>query len=466
MPIYSSDTTWTKNSVITLSEDVQVEYEKTLTIEEGVVVNGNGFVIQVYGTLAADGLASYSTQFNDTAFKFGSNHQTPGIINLTNVKLNGGSFLAPTGNGSYGSFSVTDSFFDSVTGFYIWYPAEESSFTKNIFLDSAGLSIGTRVDVTIENNLFIGNVGPAVENWAAYDSASVKVFRNSFLSSDYYALALREGYSSSAIDATDNYFGTVVDSEIQELVFDRLDTLGNNSVINGSFLASPHPDTPAFDNEPPKIAITSSSDSLGGDEIAIITFTFSEAVKNFEIGDILITNGGLDSFSGDGAVYTARLVPEANTQLTITISVDSGKFSDSSGNFNNDGSDENNKIAINIDNVQPATYTSLILVDAGVVSDDPLWIKNAVEGITIINNVEIEHTVTVGGQTYQYSEIEALISVVTRDNQFTEEFQYEIRDLVPNFSSVTYEEVAILVGTKNIDSVLLHIAGSDGNYVG
>ena len=101
-----------------------------------------------------------------------------------------------------------------------------------------------------------------------------------------------------------------------------------------------------------------------------------------------------------------------------------------------------------------------------MVSDDPLWIKNAVEDITIINNVEIEHTVIVDGQTYQYSEIEALISVVTRDNQFTEEFQNEIRDLVPNFSSVTYDEVASLVGTKNIDSVLLHVAGSDGNYVG
>jgi hypothetical protein len=465
MPIFSSDTTWTKNSVITLSEDVQVEHGKTLIIEEGVTINGNGFAIQVFGTLTADGLASYSILFNDTAFKFGSNNQTPGIINLANVKLNAGSFLAPSG-GSYGSFQVSDSFFDSVTGFYIWYPVEESSFTKTIFLDSAGLSIGTRVDVTIENNLFLGNVGSAVKNWASYDNASVSVSNNSFLSSDYYALALGKGYSSTAIDATDNYFNTVVDSEIQELIFDRLDTLENASVISGSFLASPHPDTPTFDNEPPKIAITSSSNSLGGGEVATITFTFSEAVNDFEISDILITNGVLDSFSGSGTVYTARFVPEANTQLTTTISVDSGKFSDLSGNFNNDGSDENNKIAINIDNVEPATYTSLILVDAGVVSDDPLWIKNAVEDITIINNVETEHTVTVAGQTYQYSEIEALISVVTRDNQFTEEFQYEIRDLAPNFSSVTYDEVVILVGTKNIDSVLLHVAGSDGNYIG
>ena len=465
MPIISSDTTWTTNSTITLSEDVQVEHGKTLIIEEGVTINGNGFAIQVYGTLTADGLSSYSIQFNDTAFKFGSNIQTPGVINLSNVSLNGGSFLDPTGNASYGSFSVADSFFDSVIGFYIWYPVEESSFTRNIFLNSSGLSIGTRVDITIENNLFLGNIGSAVENWASYDSASVRVSNNSFLSSDYYALALGKGYSSSAIDATDNYFNTVVDSEIQELIFDRLDTLENASVISGSFLASPHPDTPTYDNEPPKIAITSSSNSLGEGEIATITFTFSESVNDFEISDILITNGVLDSFTGSDTVYTARFVPEANTQLTTTISVDSGKFSDLSGNFNDDGPDENNKLSINIDNVKPATYSSLILVDAGVVSNDPIWIKNAVEDITIVNNVETEHTITVDGQTYQYSDIESLISVVTRDNQFTEEFQDEIRDLAPSFSSVSYDEVVTLVGTKNIDSVLLHIAGSDGFYV-
>jgi hypothetical protein len=466
MPIISSDTTWSKNSVITLSEDVQVAYGKTLKIEEGVVVNGNGFAIQVYGTLTADGLSSYSVQFNDTAFEFGSNSQTPGVINLSNVSLNTGSFLAATGNASYGSFSVADSFFDSVTGFYIWYPEEESSFTRNIFLNSSGLSIGTRVDITIENNLFLGNIGSAVENWASYDNASVRVSNNSFLSSDYYALAFRKGYSSSAIDAADNYFNTTVESAIQELIFDRLDTLENASVISGSFLASPHPDTPTFDNEPPKIAITSSSNSLGGGEVAKITFTFSESVNDFEISDILITNGVLDSFSGSDTVYTARFVPEANTQLTTTISVDSGKFSDLSGNFNDDGADENNKLAINIDNVEPATYTSLILVDAGVVSNDPIWIKNAVEDITIVNNVETEHTITVDGQTYQYSDIESLISVVTRDNQFTEEFQDEIRDLAPSFSSVTYDEVVTLVGIENTDSVLLHIAGSDGLYVG
>ena len=77
-----------------------------------------------------------------------------------------------------------------------------------------------RVNVTIENNLFSGNVGPAVENWASYDGASVRVSKNSFLSSDYYALSLRAGYTSSALDALEGvgpkrkkllirYFGSV-----------------------------------------------------------------------------------------------------------------------------------------------------------------------------------------------------------------------------------------------------------------
>ena len=55
-----------------------------------------------------------------------------------------------------------------------------------------------------------------------------------------------------------------------------------------------------------------------------------------------------------------------------------------------------------------------------------------------------------------------LISVVTLDNNFTEEFQEEIRDLVPSLSEIMYDEVVTLVGIKNIDSTLLYVAGSDG----
>ena len=47
----------------------------------------------------------------------------------------------------------------------------------------------------------------------------------------------------------------------------------------------------------------------------------------------------------------------------------------------------------------------------------------------------------------------------------TREFQNGIRDLAPTFSSVTYAEVVNLVGVRNIDSILLHMAGSDGFFV-
>ena len=59
----------------------------------------------------------------------------------------------------------------------------------------------------------------------------------------------------------------------------------------------------------------------------------------------------------------------------------------------------------------------------------------------------------------------SLISVVTRDNNFTEDFQEEIRDLVLSLSEITYGKVVTLVGIKNIDSTLLYVAGSDGFFV-
>ena len=65
--IISSDATWSlSNSPYNLISDVQVSPNVTLTIEPGVVVNGNGLSVQVWGTLNATGLDSSRIVFNNT----------------------------------------------------------------------------------------------------------------------------------------------------------------------------------------------------------------------------------------------------------------------------------------------------------------------------------------------------------------------------------------------------------------
>ena len=64
--VIASDTTWTKaDSPYSLSGNVLVSNEVTLTIEEGVTVNLNNYFIRINGTLVASGSSADQIQFND-----------------------------------------------------------------------------------------------------------------------------------------------------------------------------------------------------------------------------------------------------------------------------------------------------------------------------------------------------------------------------------------------------------------
>ena len=115
---------------------------------------------------------------------------------------------------------------------------------------------------------------------------------------------------------------------------------------------------------------------------------------------------------------------------------------------------------------QEAQNTVTIIVNKGVVSDQALILSNLVEEIKTLADGSKTHTISYGEQVYDYSEIETLITTVTRNGDFTEEFQSEISDIVPSASEISYNELVSLVGISSIDSVLINIAGADGLYVG
>ena len=58
-----------------------------------------------------------------------------------------------------------------------------------------------------------------------------------------------------------------------------------------------------------------------------------------------------------------------------------------------------------------------------------------------------------------------MITTVTRDNEFTSEFTKEINDYLGTELNITYSAAVKLVGVSSIDSIILSIAGADGNFV-
>ena len=224
--------------------------------------------------------------------------------------------------------------------------------------------------------------------------------------------------------------------------------------------------TLAVDTVVPTIAVSSSKSSLQGGDSASLTFTLSEASTNFVASDITISGGTLSNFAGSGTAYTASFTLVLNSAAVGTLNVASGVFTDAAGNKNADGSDTNNSLNFaRIATVTNESYTLSVIVDKNVLGASAVLLKGLKESITYTNSAVTKHVVEYSGMNFDYNQIDSLITTVTRDNEFTSEFTKEINDYLGTELNITYSAAVKLVGVSSIDSIILSIAGADGNFV-
>jgi hypothetical protein len=230
-----------------------VAYGATLTVEKGVILNGENHALKIWGTLNAEGSEASKVVFNHVNITPG-NSADPAelfVIDLQHSKINSGSLYSATGNAVYGSLILKDSELIGIPYIYLWYPKADCYIERNIFLNSGGISVGIadNVKVFIRNNIFYEQTGDfAVENWASYSSSETVVEGNSFLSTDKIALRLPSGYSSARMTAVSNYWGTTDISRIDSMIYDKNDDLGCADFIEYEpVLSEPHSLTPDLD---------------------------------------------------------------------------------------------------------------------------------------------------------------------------------------------------------------------------
>lgn len=222
--------------------------------------------------------------------------------------------------------------------------------------------------------------------------------------------------------------------------------------------------TPA-DTTSPTISLSSDSSNLSYSQTANIKFTLSEVSSNFTVSDVTVAGGSVSNFSGSGTNYTATFVPAAGAVLA-TIRVASGAFTDAAGNANNDGLEANNSLSFTIlQEVKYEIHSLSVIVDKGVLGVGAVLLKGLTEKLTITNGIASAHTVEYAGSTFDYNQIDALITTVVRDGEFSAEFRKELTDALPSTANLSYGDAVVLVGTANIDSQLLYVAGIDGNFV-
>jgi hypothetical protein len=113
-------------------------------------------------------------------------------------------------------------------------------------------------------------------------------------------------------------------------------------------------------------------------------------------------------------------------------------------------------------NTAAATTSSLsVIVAPGVLGEDTVYL----DGLTETRSDD-RWIISYAGVDYAYAEIDAILTTVARDGNYTAEFAAEIADDYPEYAGITLTETVELVGSSALGSTLLAVAGADGNPVG
>jgi Ca2+-binding RTX toxin-like protein len=95
------------------------------------------------------------------------------------------------------------------------------------------------------------------------------------------------------------------------------------------------------DVTPPEVTVTFDVTALNDTgSSTVVSFTFTEDVTGFDLGDVSVVGGTLSDFSGSGASYTATFTAHDDTDAAGSVSVTAGSYADASGNLGLAGSGE------------------------------------------------------------------------------------------------------------------------------
>ena len=207
-----------------------------------------------------------------------------------------------------------------------------------------------------------------------------------------------------------------------------------------------------------------------------IVITFNEIIQR-GTGVIEIRNGHptlgflIESFnvstsdrlSYDGAILTINPTRDLKGNYYLFIYLSDGAVQDISGNKS---ANISNYTITSANQITTENYLLSVIVNKGILGADPILLKDLKESFVIDNGSTTKHTIEYAGLVFDYTQIDSLITTVTRDGEFTAEFTEEINDYLGAAQNITYSAAVAIVGVSNIDAVILSVAGADGNFVG
>ena len=110
-------------------------------------------------------------------------------------------------------------------------------------------------------------------------------------------------------------------------------------VVNDGYADSNHATTTIDIN--PYVSVDIVQDLMADDDTSQVTFTFSEAVTNFDLNDLTVTGGTVTDLqdSGDHIHWTATFTPISGYTGAAEVTVNNLSYTDLAGNQGSSGTD-------------------------------------------------------------------------------------------------------------------------------
>ena len=152
----------------------------------------------------------------------------------------------------------------------------------------------------------------------------------------------------------------------------------------------------ALDATRPTVNIVVANPHLGIGQTTTVTFTFSEAVSNFDLSDLSVTNGDLSNLSSSdgGKTWTATFTPTANvTDPSNFIALDTSNVTDLAGNVGSTVAVSNNYA---LDSERPSATVVIANPNIGIgqTSQVTITFNEAVSGFDLSDNAVANGTLS------------------------------------------------------------------------
>ncbi|MEB3356695.1 MAG: Ig-like domain-containing protein [Synechococcales bacterium] len=348
---------------VTFSEGVNGFDATDITLTNGTLVansfSGSGDTYSFSVRPTSDGEMTVSLA-GAIAQDIANNGNTPSNTLSFDADLTGPAVTLSTqaGDRLNATFTVTATFDEVVTGF----DGGDISITNGTLQNFAGSGTTYTFDVVLNGE---GEILVSIDDGMAQDLAGNANAASNLLSRIADLTAPAVTLSSTAPDTVRGSFAVTATFDEAVVGFGAGDvTVTNGSIQNfaGSGTTYTFEVVPASDGEvavslgsgiaqdqagngtlasnlltrsadlaPPSVVLTSGAPALVNGSFTV-TATFSEAIANFELADLDITNGVAENLSGAGTTYTFAVTPSVNGPVTVNLAAN--RVDDLAGNGN------------------------------------------------------------------------------------------------------------------------------------